>query len=49
VPHKVSAALDGKSLAASLSEKGGSALVAFDPEITVDAGQKLEVTISPGS
>jgi uncharacterized protein (DUF608 family) len=48
-PHKVSAALDGKSLAASLSEKGGSALVAFDPEITLDAGQKLEVTISAGS
>jgi hypothetical protein len=48
-PHKVSATLDGKSLATSLSEKDGSALVAFDPEITVDAGQKLEITISAGS
>jgi hypothetical protein len=45
----VSATLDGKSLATSLSEKDGSALVAFDPEITVDAGQKLEITISAGS
>jgi hypothetical protein len=48
-PRKVSAALDGKNLLASLSEKDGSVLVAFDPEITVDAGQKLEVTISAGS
>jgi len=48
-PRKVSAALDGKNLRASLSEKDGSVLVAFDPEITVDAGQKLEVTIPAGS
>jgi len=47
-PLQVSATLDGKTLAASLVQKDGSAEVVFQSGITVGAGQKLEVTLSAG-
>jgi hypothetical protein len=46
--RKVSAMLDGKSLAASVKEKGGSAEVIFPKDLILKAEQKLEVTLSTG-
>jgi hypothetical protein len=47
--RKVSAVLDGKSLAASVSEKDGSAEVVFSKDLILKAGQRLEVTLAAGS
>jgi hypothetical protein len=44
----VSATLGGKALSASVRENGGAWEVAFDPEVTVEAGQTLEVNLSAG-
>ena len=46
-PRKVMASLDGKILAASIREKDGVEEVVLGKEITLQAGQKLTVTISP--
>ncbi|MEY2851498.1 MAG: hypothetical protein RL549_197 [Verrucomicrobiota bacterium] len=46
---KVSAVVDGKSLAASVMEKDGSAEVIFSKNLILKAGQKLEVTLTSGS
>jgi len=47
-PATVSATLGGKALSASVRENGGAWEVAFDPEVTVKAGQTLEVNLSAG-
>jgi hypothetical protein len=47
-PPNVSAMLDGKPLAASVEERGGSVEVVFVPEISVGEGQSLEITLSGG-
>ena len=47
-PPNASAMLDGKPLAASVKERGGSVEVVFAPEISVDEGQSLEITLSGG-
>ena len=47
-PQNVSASLDGKPVPATLRVKDGSAEVVFDPEITISAGQALEITLGPG-
>jgi uncharacterized protein (DUF608 family) len=47
-PATVSATLGGKALSASVRENGGAWEVAFDPEVTVEAGQTLEVNLSAG-
>jgi hypothetical protein len=44
----VSASLDGKPVLATLRVKDGRAEVVFDPEITISAGQALEITLGPG-
>jgi hypothetical protein len=41
------ASLDGKILAASIREKDGVEEVVLGKEITLQAGQKLVVTLSP--
>jgi hypothetical protein len=46
--RKVSAMLDGKSLAASVSVKGGSAEVVFSSDLILKAGQRLEITLAAG-
>ena len=46
-PLKVSATLDGKNLAVTVEEKDGSANITFGPDIEIQAGQKLEVALSP--
>jgi hypothetical protein len=46
--RKVSAMVDGKSLAASVSEKDGTAEVVFSSNFILKAEQKLEVTLSVG-
>jgi hypothetical protein len=46
---KVSAVVDGKSLAATVMEKDGSAEVIFSKDLILKAGQKLEVTLTSGS
>jgi hypothetical protein len=48
-PATVSATLGGKALSASVRENDGALEVAFDPEVTVEAGQTLEVELSAGS
>jgi len=40
--------LDGKSLAASVKEKDGSAEVVFQSNLILKAEQKLEITLSTG-
>jgi hypothetical protein len=40
--------LDGKSLAASVSVKGGSAEVVFSSDLILKAGQRLEITLAAG-
>jgi uncharacterized protein (DUF608 family) len=47
-PQNVSASLDGKPVPATLRVKDGRAEVVFDPEITISAGQALEITLGPG-
>jgi hypothetical protein len=47
-PKKVSATLNGKTLIASLEKKNGKAQVVFESEISVEAGQQLEVALSLG-
>ena len=47
-PQNVSASLDGKPVPATLRVKDGSAEVVFDPEISISAGQALEITLGPG-
>jgi hypothetical protein len=46
--RKVSAMVDGKSLAASVKEKDGSAEVVFPSHLILKAEQKLEITLSTG-
>ena len=46
--RKVSAMLDGKSLAASVKEKDGAAEVVLQSNLILKAEQKLEVTLSTG-
>jgi hypothetical protein len=48
MPQKVSAATDGKNLAVTVEEKGGSVNITFGPDIEIQAGQKLEVALSSG-
>jgi non-lysosomal glucosylceramidase len=48
-PATVSATLGGKALSTSVRENDGALEVAFDPEVTVEAGQTLEVEFSAGS
>jgi len=48
-PHqKVSASVDGRLVPATLRSKDGSAEVVFDSEITISAGQVLEITLGLG-
>ena len=47
-PRKVSAMVNGKTVAASVSEKDGSAEVVFPKDLILKAEQKLEVILSPG-
>ena len=46
--QKVTASVDGKPVPATLRAKDGRAEVVFDSEITISAGQALEITLGPG-
>jgi hypothetical protein len=46
--QKVTASVDGKPVPATLRVKDGRSEVVFDPEITISAGQALEITLGPG-
>ena len=46
--QSVSASLDNKPVPATLRSKEGRAEVVFDPEITISAGQALEITLALG-
>jgi len=48
MPQKVFATLDGKTISASVEEKGVSANVIFESDIVVAAGRKLEVRLFAG-
>jgi len=47
--RKVSAMADGKPLTVSATEKDGSAEVIFSKDLILKAGQRLEVSLIPGS
>lgn len=46
--QKVSATLAGEDLVASVEEKDGSVNITLSPDIEIQAGQKLELTLSSG-